>query len=180
MNAFIFLLSILYPISLWLFWDSVPRAIFVIPVILLLVLRNLDFIRSGLTLVRAVVGLSLLLAIVAVFLLSPSIAALSYPVAINLMMLVWFAQSLRPGQVPLVELIARRREPDLEPRGVHYTRQVTKLWCVVFGFTAVASAYTVVLGDRDIWLLFNGLIAYLLVAATFVFEFIFRSWYRRT
>lgn len=180
MNALIFLLSILYPISLWLFWDLVPRAIFVIPVIVLLVLRNLDFIRFGLTVFRAVVAVALLCAIVAVFVLFPTMAALSYPVAINLMMLVWFAQSLRPGQVPLVEQIARRQEPNLEPRGVHYTRQVTKLWCFVFGLTAVASAYTVALGDRDLWLLFNGLISYVIVAATFILEFIFRSWYRRS
>ena len=150
------------------------------PVILLLVLRNLEFIRAGLSPYRAVLALSLLVSVVAAFVLFPTISALSYPVVINLMMLVWFAQSLRAGQVPLVERIARIKEPELEEKGVHYTRQVTKLWCIVFALTAAVSAYTVVLGDRDIWLLFNGLIAYLFVGAAFALEFLFRTWYRRT
>ncbi|RMA82476.1 putative membrane protein [Umboniibacter marinipuniceus] len=150
------------------------------PVILLLVLRNLEFIRAGLSPSKKLLALSLLVLVVAAFVLFPTISALSYPVVINLMMLVWFAQSLRAGQVPLVERIARIKEPELEEKGVHYTRQVTKLWCIVFALTAAVSAYTVVLGDRDIWLLFNGLIIYLFVAGTFVLEFLFRTWYRRT
>lgn len=54
-----------------------------------------------------------------------------YPVLINLLLLGLFALSLKVGP-PLVERLARLREPELPARAVHYTRQVTKVWALFF------------------------------------------------
>ncbi|KAI0244669.1 hypothetical protein L0F63_004954 [Massospora cicadina] len=50
-----------------------------------------------------------------------------YPVVVNSLMLALFGGSMFSA-MPLVERLARLREPDLPPRGVVWTRRVTQLW----------------------------------------------------
>lgn len=49
-----------------------------------------------------------------------------------------FGLSLRRSRVPLIERIARVREPALPPAQVRYTRRLTQVWCVYLGFAAVS------------------------------------------
>ena len=179
MNALVFLLSAAYPLGLWLLWDSVPRFWFVVPILLVLVIRNASLLLDEASGPRLTIPIALIFFVVIGFAISPEIASLAYPVAINLLMMIWFGQSLRANKVPVVERLARLKEPDIDSRGVYYTRQVTKLWCVVFALTAIISAYTVYLADPDIWLFFNGIVVYVIVGFTFAGEYVFRQWYRR-
>ena len=63
--------------------------------------------------------------------------------AASALMLVWlavfFGRTLRAGQVPLIERIARVREPALAPPLCRYTRRLTALWCGYFLFAALLS-----------------------------------------
>jgi uncharacterized membrane protein len=97
-----------------------------------------------------------------------------YPVMVSAVLLAVFAASLvRPPTV--IERIARLREPDLPPAGVAYTRRVTLAWCGFFVANGTASAATAVWGSEAFWLLYNGLIAYLLIGAFFAAEWLLRQ-----
>lgn len=95
------------------------------------------------------------------------------PVIINTGFLLVFALSLvRPPS--MIEVLARIQEPELSDHGVAYTRKVTIAWCGFFAFNIVVSYYTHHLGDMKIWTLYNGFIAYILMAVFFSIELVFR------
>ena len=63
--------------------------------------------------------------------------------AVSAFMLLWlavfFGRTLRAGQVPLIERIARVSEPALPPPLCRYTRRLTALWCAYFLLAALLS-----------------------------------------
>jgi uncharacterized membrane protein len=96
-----------------------------------------------------------------------------YPVAVNLIFLVLFGYSLfRPPS--MIERFARVKNPDLPESGVNYTRRVTGLWCVFFLCNGLAALYTAAAATFKIWVLYNGLISYLLIGALLAGEYCFR------
>ena len=98
---------------------------------------------------------------------------LLYPVLVNFFLLVIFMNSyLNPPSI--IETIARLREPELPPQAVAYTRKVTLAWCAFFLLNGAISAFTLTL-EREYWVLYNGCIAYLLMGALFLGEFILRQ-----
>ena len=100
---------------------------------------------------------------------------LYYPVIMSLAMLSVFLLSvLRPPTV--IEKIARVWEPDLPPEGVRYTRNVTLLWCVFFSVNGGVAWYTVHYCSYEQWMLYNGLISYLLMGMLFAGEYAYRQW----
>jgi len=101
---------------------------------------------------------------------------LSYPIFMNALMLSLFAASLlHPPSV--IERLARLRHPDLPPDGVAYTRRVTQVWCGFFVANGGIAAWTAFAASRETWVLYNGLISYLLMGALFVGEWLFRRWH---
>lgn len=101
-----------------------------------------------------------------------------WPVAINLTLLLAFAQSLRHPP-PLAERLARRREPDLPPHAVRYTRKVTQAWCVFFTLNGSIALATALYADIDLWAWYNGGIAYVLMLAMFAGEWCIRQRVKR-
>ncbi len=101
-------------------------------------------------------------------------ALLLYPVAVNLVLLMVFAHSL-VFPPSLIERIARLREPDLPPAAVRYTRRVTMIWCGFFVVNGSIALYTGYAASRQTWAMYNGLIAYLAMAALFAAEFVVRQ-----
>jgi uncharacterized membrane protein len=97
-----------------------------------------------------------------------------YPVLVSAVLLAVFGASvLRPPTV--VERIARLHEPTLPPQGVAYTRKVTLAWCGFFLANGAVSAATALWASDAVWLLYNGLLAYLLIAAFFGGEWLLRQ-----
>lgn len=97
-----------------------------------------------------------------------------YPVMLSAALLGVFAFSLwRPPTV--VERIARLAEPDLPPAGVAYTRKVTLAWCGFFVFNGAVSLATTLWGSEQAWVLYNGLLSYLLMGAFFGAEWLLRQ-----
>lgn len=96
-----------------------------------------------------------------------------YPVAVSLGMLLLFALSLGQPQT-MIERLARLREPELPPQGVAYTRRITQLWCAFFVLNGNVALYTALHASRDIWALYNGCIAYVLMGALFAGEWLYR------
>lgn len=96
-------------------------------------------------------------------------AMLYYPVWMNAGMLLLFSYSLLyPPTV--VERIARLMDGELEPKAIVYTRKVTIVWCVFFLLNGSIALLTATLGDWDLWLLYNGFIAYVLMGLLMFIE----------
>jgi uncharacterized membrane protein len=99
---------------------------------------------------------------------------LLYPVVVNLVLFTAFAHSaIFPPT--LVERIARLKDPDLPPAAVRYTHRVTLVWCGFFVVNGSISLYTGLVASREVWALYNGVIAYVAMAALFAGEFAVRQ-----
>lgn len=100
-----------------------------------------------------------------------------YPAAMSFGLLTVFGRSLmQPPTV--IERIARLKEPDLPPEGIHYTRQVTKAWCAFFAINGIIAS-TTVYASREWWALWNGLLSYLCMGVLFAGEWLVRRRFRR-
>ena len=96
-----------------------------------------------------------------------------YPVGVNLLMFILFFTSLHAEQ-SIVERMARLQQPDLPARAVAYTRRVTQIWCAFFVVNGSIAALLALLGAHRAWAIYTGLIAYILMAALFAGEYLYR------
>lgn len=101
-----------------------------------------------------------------------------YPVMMNLGFLVLFASSLL-SPPSFVERLARIREPDLPPEAVAYTYKVTQVWSVFFLFNGAIAAVTALWATDEVWMLYNGFIAYLLIGGLAGGEWLVRQRVKR-
>jgi len=97
-----------------------------------------------------------------------------YPVLISLFGLALFGLSLKFGP-PLVERLARLREPELPEHAVRYTRQVTQVWSLFFLANALVAAALTLWAPLSWWTLYNGLISYALMGLLFGGEWLLRQ-----
>lgn len=100
-------------------------------------------------------------------------ALLFYPLMVNGLMLIIFGWSLF-SPPSLVERLARIQHPDLPPEGVIYTRRVTQVWCGFFIVNGALAWVTALWASLEVWSLYNGLIAYVLMGILFVAEYLVR------
>lgn len=101
-----------------------------------------------------------------------------YPVLLNLMLLVLFGLSLKFGP-PVVERLARLREPELPEHAVRYTRKVTLVWAGFFLANALLISALTLWAPLAWWMLYTGLIAYALMGLLFAAEWLIRQQVRR-
>lgn len=119
----------------------------------------------------ATVGITLC---AASYLLKTHQLLLFYPVVVNTVMLAVFGGSLWSA-MPIVERIARLREPQLSPTGIRYTRRVTQVWCLFFIINGGIALLTALYGDISLWTAWNGMIAYLLMGSLMAVEWLVRQ-----
>ncbi len=128
---------------------------------------------SGRRLAGAIVGIVLAAAAwryadeVRVLVFVPPLAAFAF-------MAFFFGRTLRPGCEPLINRIARKEHPDLPADMARHARWLTGLWtaCFVFLFiVALGLAPFLALGT---WSLSVQLLGYVLPAALFLGEYIYR------
>jgi len=105
--------------------------------------------------------------------LHATVAVKLYPVAISLLLGTAFFWSLFYPPTT-IEMIARITEPDLDDKGVSYTRKVTLIWVVFFLLNATIAGWTVVYGTLEQWTLYNGFISYCLTGALLGAEYLVR------
>jgi DNA gyrase, B subunit len=96
-----------------------------------------------------------------------------YPVLVSLAFLAFFAFSLKNEAV--ITKIARLKEPDLDEKGVNYTRNLTKIWCAFFVFNAALSLALALIEDKLYWSVYSGAVSYALMGALFFGEILFRK-----
>ena len=129
-------------------------------------------LREWLWLGRVMAGVGLALTLLSL-LSRDAFWLLYYPVAVNLLLLVLFAWSLRQPR-SLVERLARLQDPHLPAAAIPYTRRVTQIWCGFFLLNGTLALATVLLGELALWSLYNGLLSYLLMACLMAGEWLVR------
>lgn len=164
------LLSVAYPFVVYWGLQS-GQELALVMMLSILLMGKIATAKKGFERTLALLFLIVILMVIAVF--SASEGLKIYPVVINLGLLLVFASSLMSG-MPVIERIARMREPELPAVAVAYTRQVTRAWCVFFAVNAGISSATVIYASEQVWMLYNGVIAYLLVAIMFSAEWLIR------
>lgn len=120
--------------------------------------------------VVAVAGITLC---VASYLLKTHQLLLFYPVVVNGVMLAVFGGSLWSA-MPVVERLARLRDPNLPAAGVRYTRRVTQIWCAFFILNGSIALGTALYGDMSLWTVWNGMLSYLLMGTLMAGEWLVR------
>jgi uncharacterized membrane protein len=65
-------------------------------------------------------------------------------------------------------------EPDLPPFAVIYTRRVTGVWCGFFVLNGSLALATALWASNQVWALYNGLLAYVMMGALFGGEWLVR------
>jgi uncharacterized membrane protein len=166
---------VLYPLAIWLGHGQVePR--FFAGLLLLAGFMRLPAMSAGAA-GTGWLAVTLLLSMIALW-GNHFLALKLYPVLVNAAMLSVFTYSLF---VPpsMVEQFARRREPDLAPQSVSYTRRVTQVWCVFFALNGGVALVTALWASAATWSLYNGFIAYLLMGLLFAGEYGIRCNFKR-
>jgi len=96
-----------------------------------------------------------------------------YPVIMNVIMLIFFGQSLFQEK-SMIQRFAEIKEKNITAEKQRYMRQLTIVWCGFFVVNGLVSFYTWQFTSLEIWTLYNGFISYLLIGLLIVGELIFR------
>jgi uncharacterized membrane protein len=95
------------------------------------------------------------------------------PLLIHISLFYIFMQSL--NTTPLIEQFARLDFGDTLPAGIiAYCRKLTILWTIFFAANIAGCTWLAILGDDATWVLYNGLIVYLLIGALLLGEYLWR------
>lgn len=170
------LASIAYPFTIYFLGGTLPISTLAMGLIALLVLRAILQYRSH---SKSDFYMSMLIATImtSLILWDGELAGYFYPVLMSLGFATVLGWSLLVPPT-LIERFARLVEPHLDERGVIYTRKVTYMWLGFSLFNAFISFLTILSQNQELWLLYNGLISYVLVGLLMGGEFIVRKWYR--
>lgn len=93
------------------------------------------------------------------------------PVLVNAALLIVFAKTLLPGDIPLVSRVASAWRGTLDDAVAHYTRRVTCAWVVFFAIMMLESIALALFAPVYIWSLFTNFLNYLMVLTFFVVEY---------
>ncbi|MCE9640491.1 MAG: hypothetical protein K8S22_10145 [Betaproteobacteria bacterium] len=174
------LLWAVYPFVVFFSLDVIEPRILGLLLLLLLILRHHYRARlflRGLGWLSYAVLAALVALSVGVMVTNSEPLLRLYPAAINLGMLLLFGLSLlRPPS--MIEQFARLHKPQFSAADIGYTRRVTVVWCVFFVANGALAAYTALIGSRELWALYNGLIAYVLIGALMGGEWLYRRYVR--
>jgi len=175
LNIVAALLMLSWPFVVW-FGLAHNSLHWLLPLMALMLLARLQQARQALAPLRfvtrgvACMGIALC---IASWLLKTHQLLLFYPVAVNAIMLAAFGGSLWTS-MPLVERLARLRDPALPQAAVRYTRRVTQVWCGFFILNGATALFTALHGDMRLWSAWNGMIAYLLMGLLMAGEWLVR------
>lgn len=95
------------------------------------------------------------------------------PVLVNLVMLGTFGYSLLYPPT-IIERFARLSTPVLSTEAIAYTKRVTMAWCLFFLLNGLVATYTGLFTSIEVWTLYNGFIAYVMIGILLVAEYFIR------
>ncbi len=100
-----------------------------------------------------------------------------YPVVVNLGLFIVFFSSIFQERT-VIQKFALAMEPDAKEWVLKYTRNLTYFWSIFMFLNFLVSLITVFL-SKEIWILYNGFISYMLVGIFFGIEYIVRCRQRK-
>ncbi len=174
-KAGLFLASLAYPFVVY--WGLNQGLHFWLIVLLFLLLIGRCWVAQTAKERWVVIGLAMVVLAV-VLMVGKEYGLKLYPVMINVSLLALFGLSLF-SSMPIVERMARLTDANLPPHAVIYTRRVTQVWCLFFAINGSISLFTVFAKNGDFWLLYNGVIAYVLIAIMMAGEWLIRQQVRK-
>ncbi len=96
-----------------------------------------------------------------------------YPVLVSTLLFSVFSASLFKSPT-VIERLALSMGQTASLQLTQYTRKVTIVWCVFFLINGGIALYTSLLGNMEIWMLYNGFISYCLMGLLFAGEWLLR------
>jgi uncharacterized membrane protein len=148
------------------------EAKWMLPVIML----ALAFVRYVLdkTTQRKLILITLLVLCISMLFIGEQTGVKFYPVMMNIAFFALFAGSLFTDR-SFVERLARLKEEHLPPEAIKYTRNVTIIWSIFFVVNGSIACFTVFCTTDEIWMLYNGIIAYILMGILGAGEWLVRK-----
>ena len=180
LHVTVVLLLILVPPAIYFSLELIQPRYFAIGLIALFLARMIPVCKHhSCPSVLICWSLLMALAFLSIAISNHTLALLLYPVVMNAGFLLLFLYSLFfPPSI--IETIARMKEPELPETGVRYTRKVTMVWSVFFLLNGLVAGWTVWKGDYDLWGLYNGCLAYILMAMLMAAEYWVRGIVRKS
>ena len=165
-----------YPFIIYFGIKVLPASFFGIALAVLLLLR-FGFTQPG-ERATAVPALLLLLAYaVAATAVGSARMLMYYPVIVNFLMCALFAGSLRHEE-PLLLRLVRARGMRMSVHAPRYLTRLTAVWAGFFAINGFVALWTTT-QPMELWTVYNGILAYLLIAALIGGEWVFRRHYKR-
>lgn len=170
------ILLLAWPFIIWfgLAHNSLQGLLPLMALMLFLRFRQTRRRAGALSVVTQIVAVAGMTLCIASYLPKTHQLLLFYPVVVNSVMLAVFGGSLW-SRMPIIERLARLREPDLPERAVRYTRRVTQIWCAFFIINGGIALFTALYGDLSLWTAWNGMISYLLMGTLMAGEWLVRQ-----
>ncbi|WP_260767311.1 COG4648 family protein [Klebsiella aerogenes] len=170
------LLLLAWPFLIWfgLAHNSLPWLLPLMALLLFIRFRQTRRQSGPLSVVTQIVAVAGMTLCIASYLLKTHQLLLFYPVVVSGVMLAVFGGSLW-SSMPVVERLARLRDPVLSERAVRYTRRVTQIWCAFFIGNGGIALVTALYGDMSLWTAWNGMISYLLMGMLMAGEWLVRQ-----
>ncbi|EIY5094882.1 hypothetical protein ACOI6Z_17255 [Klebsiella sp. C239] len=170
------ILLLAWPFIIWfgLAHNSLQGLLPLMALMLFLRFRQTRRRAGALSVVTQIVAVAGMTLCIASYLLKTHQLLLFYPVVVNSVMLAVFGGSLW-SRMPIIERLARLREPDLPERAVRYTRRVTQIWCAFFIINGGIALFTALYGNLSLWTAWNGMISYLLMGTLMAGEWLVRQ-----
>ena len=100
-----------------------------------------------------------------------------YPVIVNFFLFCLFFGSIFVKET-IIQKFARLMEPDIKPKALEYTRNLTYVWAVFIFLNFLVSVATLFMSEK-VWAFYNGFLSYILVGAFFIIEYIVRIWFKK-
>jgi uncharacterized membrane protein len=170
LKAVVIVLSIAYPFIIYWGLQHFQAARLLPLLLILLILRWA--VGSGTS--ERMVLVAILVGVVSIaFTWGHQLSLKFYPAMVNLGFLALFAGSLL-SPPSFVERLARMRHPNLSPAGVAYTLKVTWMWSIFFLANGCVAVVTAIWASNEVWTIYNGFVAYLLIGILFGGEWIVR------
>ena len=165
-------LVLLYPVTVYFGLQWVQPSVIAIIMAVVILLRYWLLGGSELSPQMRLIGISAIVLFVFTAITNSNISLHLYPVLISLGFFSVFLYSIyRPPSI--ITQIASLRD-SLSEEKVNYTVKVTKVWCGFFILNAGVAFVTVWLDNKELWLLYNGLVSYVLMGLLFAAEWLYR------
>jgi uncharacterized membrane protein len=168
-------ISLTYPFIVYFGLQKFSPALFAILIFLLALLKYFSSKhRQGVN-ALAVLAIAVIYSL-ALALSNSELLLRLYPVMISLVIASIFALSLRDKEAFITQL-ARISGKEITPRAAIYTRKLTMLWAALLLINAAIALYLALTASLERWMLYCGLISYLIFGTVMLLELAYRQFY---